>query len=319
MLRDGKLVAFPTETVYGLGANALNADAVAGIFEAKGRPTWDPLIVHVSDAQMALPLMVDVTEQFERLTREFWPGALTLLVRRTDRVPDIVTAGRSAVGLRMPAHPTALNLIRAAGVPIAAPSANLFSRPSPTTALHVLNDLSGRIDAIIDSGRTTIGVESTVLDITQSPAVIYRPGGVTREQIEAVIGPVVLYTHKEELAAEPSAMPSPGVGIRHYAPNAEVLLIEGGLKELVAIARAQKQSPKKIGILLPNDWKVPEIEPFNIFPWGRWGDWDQLAERLFLALRFLEERGVVKILVPMPEDSGLGTALRDRLTKAART
>lgn len=323
MLREGKLVAFPTETVYGLGANALDSDAVARIFEAKGRPAWDPLIVHVSDPEMARTLMVDVTEQFDRLQQAFWPGALTLLVRKNDRVPDIVTAGRNTVGLRMPSHPTAHALIRAAGVPIAAPSANLFSHTSPTTASHVLHDLNGRIDAVLDSGRATIGVESTVLDITQSPAVIYRPGGVTREQIEALIGPVVVYAHKQELALEGAALPSPGTGVRHYAPNAKLVLVEGGLTELVQAARAQvvgpkSIDPKRLGILVPTDWKVPELEPSILFPWGKWQDWEQLAQRLFFALRYLDERGVEIIVAPMPDDRGVGAALRDRLTKAAR-
>jgi L-threonylcarbamoyladenylate synthase len=319
MLRAGKLVAFPTETVYGLGANALDGDAVARIFIAKDRPSWDPLIVHVADPEMARGLMIDVNEQFERLQREFWPGPLTLLVLKSDRIPDIVTAGRRTVGLRMPAHPVAHQLIRAAGIPIAAPSANLFSRPSPTTAAHVMHDLEGRIDAVIDSGRTTIGVESTVLDITQSPPVLYRPGGVTREQLEAVIGPVVVYTHKEETALELAALPSPGIGMRHYAPNAKLILVDGGLKELAAAARAQQNDPKSVGILLPTDWKVPELANFTTFPWGRWQDWDQLAERLFLALRFLDERGIQVILAPLPEETGLGAALRDRLTKAAKS
>ncbi|HEY0566168.1 MAG TPA: L-threonylcarbamoyladenylate synthase [Terriglobales bacterium] len=318
MLRDGKLVAFPTETVYGLGANALDPDAVARIFEAKGRPAWDPIIVHVSDAEMAHSLMVDVTETFERLQREFWPGALTLLVQKNDRIPDIVTAGRRTVGVRMPSHATAHQLIRAAGIPIAAPSANLFSHTSPTTALHVMHDLNGRIDAVIDSGRSTIGVESTVLDITQSPPVIYRPGGVTREQIEAVIGPVVEFTHKEEMATEPLSMPAPGVGVRHYAPHAKLIVVEGGLKELVASTRAQSLEPNEIGVLVPTDWKVPELEPSLLFPWGAWGNWDQLAERLFIALRYLDERGVKMILAPLPGDDGVGAALRDRLRKAAR-
>ncbi len=318
MLREGKLVAFPTETVYGLGANALDAAAVERIFAAKERPFWDPLIVHVSDPAMAQALCVDVNDQFERLQREFWPGPLTLLVIKSDRVPDVVTAGGRTVGLRMPAHPVAHHLIHAAGIPVAAPSANLFSRPSPTTALHVLDDLGGRIDAVIDGGRTQIGVESTVLDITQRPAVIYRPGGITREQIEAVIGPVVLFTAKQERAAEPSARPSPGIGVRHYAPRAKVLLVEGRLSELVRTLREQSVPPGRIGILAPSDWRVPELEPCVVFPWGDWGDWDQLAQRLYLALRYLDERSVQLILAPLPEDSGLGSALRDRLHKAAR-
>ena len=316
MLRDGKLVAFPTETVYGLGAKALDERAVERIFEAKGRPAWDPIIVHVSDAEMAQTLMTDVTEMFDRLQREFWPGPLTLLVRKNGSVPDIVTAGRANVGLRMPAHPTAQALIRSAGLPVAAPSANLFSRPSPTTASHVLEDLNGRIDAVIDSGRTRIGVESTVLDITQSPPVLYRPGGITREQIEAVIGPVVVYGTKERAATEP--LPSPGVGLRHYAPRARLILVEGGLVELVSAAREQKDAPERVGILVPTDWKIAELKPYAVFPWGQWGDWDQLAERLFLAIRYLDERGVECILAPLPDDSGMGAAVRDRLQKAAR-
>ncbi|MEO8726809.1 MAG: L-threonylcarbamoyladenylate synthase [Acidobacteriaceae bacterium] len=320
MLRAGKLVAFPTETVYGLGANALDADAVARIFEAKGRPAWDPLIVHVSDPEMARTLMVDVTEQFNRLQQAFWPGALTLLLRRSDRVPDIVTAGRSTVGLRMPSHPTAHALIRAAGLPIAAPSANLFSHTSPTTGSHVLHDLDGRIDALLDSGRATIGVESTVLDITQSPAIIYRPGSVTREQIEALIGPVAVYAHKQELALEGGVLPSPGVGLRHYAPNAKLVLVEGGLTELVQTAREQTQSVahNRLGILVPTDWKVPELGPSIFFPWGKWRCWDELAKRLYLALRYLDDLGVEMILAPLPDHDGLGAALRDRLQKAAR-
>lgn len=318
MLRAGKLVAFPTETVYGLGANALDAGAVEKIFAAKERPAWDPLIVHVSDAGMARALCVDVNEQFERLQRAFWPGALTLLVVKNDSIPGIVTAGGRTVGLRMPAHPVAHNLIRAAGIPIAAPSANLFSRPSPTTALHVLHDLSGRIDAVIDGGRAPIGVESTVLDITQQPAVIYRPGGVTREQIEAVIGPAVLFTAKEERALQAGALPSPGVGMRHYAPAAKVLLVEGRLSDLMRALRQQPAAPAKVGVLVPSDWRVPELDDYVVFPWGEWGDWDQLARRLYLALRYLDDCRVEVILAPLPADAGLGSALRDRLLKASR-
>ncbi|GAC1656380.1 MAG: L-threonylcarbamoyladenylate synthase [Acidobacteriaceae bacterium] len=321
MLREGKLVAFPTETVYGLGANALNAAAVERIFDAKRRPHWDPIIVHVSDTDMSAALMVHVPETFDRLQREFWPGPLTLLVRKSDHVPDIVTAGRPNVGLRMPAHPTAQALIRSAGLPLAAPSANLFSRTSPTTASQVREDLNGRIDAVIDYGRASIGLESTVLDLTQSPPVLYRPGAVTRDQIEAVIGPVVVYGHKQEAAANPlraAGLPSPGVAMRHYAPKARLSIIEGGLVELVAAARQQTTDPEQVGLLVPTDWKVAELKHYVHFPWGKWGDWDQMAERLFLALRYLDERGVQVILAPLPGDAGIGAALRDRLQKAAR-
>ena len=324
LIKTGKLVAFPTETVYGLGANAFDADAVAQIFDAKGRPGWDPLIVHVADAEMARELMVDTSEQFERLQREFWPGALTMLVNKSDKIPDIVTAGRRTVGLRMPSHPVAHYLLRAAQVPIAAPSANLFSRTSPTTAMHVMDDLDGRIDAVLDAGRATIGVESTVLDLTQQPPVIYRPGGVTREQIEAVIGPVVVFSEKEEaalsteIATAPQGLASPGLGMRHYAPRARVVLVDGGLSELVKALREIDTPKERVGILIPTDWRVPEIEGYAVFPWGRWNDWDEMAQRLFLAMRFLDGRDVEVIVAPLPPDHGMGAAVRDRLVKAAR-
>ncbi len=183
ILRAGGLVALPTETVYGLGANALDAAAVEGIFRAKQRPAWDPVIVHIAGLEMLEGLVEEVPEAARRLMEAFWPGPLTLLLRRTRAVPDAVTAGRALVGVRMPRHPVALEVMRRAGVPVAAPSANLFGHTSPTTAAHVLEDLDGRIDAVLDAGATAHGVESTVLDCGQNPMVIYRPGAVTAEQI----------------------------------------------------------------------------------------------------------------------------------------
>ena len=193
ILRNGGLVALPTETVYGLGANTLNGAAVAGIFAAKQRPAWDPIIIHISDLGMLEGLVQDVPEAARRLMKAFWPGPLTLLLPRSATVPDAVTAGRALVGVRMPAHPVALELIRRAGVPVAAPSANLFGHISPTTAAHVLEDLDGRIDAVLDGGSTAHGVESTVLDPCQIPMVIYRPGAVTVEQIREVGGAVEVF------------------------------------------------------------------------------------------------------------------------------
>ena len=188
IVRAGGLVALPTETVYGLGANALDGAAVKRIFEAKQRPAWDPIIVHISSLKMLEGLVEEVPEAARRLMEAFWPGPLTLLLRRTRAVPDAVTAGRALVGVRMPAHAVALEVIRRAGVPVAAPSANMFGHTSPTTAQHVLDDLDGRIDAVVDAGATAHGVESTVLDCCQSPMAIYRPGAVTAEQIQAVAG-----------------------------------------------------------------------------------------------------------------------------------
>jgi L-threonylcarbamoyladenylate synthase len=215
-LRDGGLVALPTETVYGLGANALDKTAVERIFKAKGRPAWDPVIVHIAGLGMLEGLVAEIPEAARLLMKAFWPGPLTLLLKRTARVPDAVTAGRPLVGVRMPAHPVALELIRRAGVPVAAPSANRFGHTSPTTAAHVLEDLDGRIDVVLDAGATAQGLESTVVDVCQSPMVIYRPGAVTAEQIGAVGGPVVVYQPGEALeTAAREAMPSPGVGLKH--------------------------------------------------------------------------------------------------------
>jgi L-threonylcarbamoyladenylate synthase len=318
ILRIGGTVAFPTETVYGLGANALNTEAVSGIFTAKERPSWDPIIVHISDRAM-LDQVATVSPQAERLIAAFWPGPLTLLLPRTSQVPDSVTAGRPLVGVRMPAHPIALALIEAAGVPIAAPSANRFGRTSPTTAAHVLQDLNHRIDAILDGGPTTVGVESTVLglneDLTQPP-VLYRPGAVTAAMLEPLVGPVTLY-QPDQTPAEPQSLPSPGVGIRHYAPSATLVLVqtESELNNRLTHLLANKE---KIGVMLPQDWTVHHHH-VRIFHWKSFDDNEALAQTLFAGLRELDSHGVTVILCPLPGGEGLGRAIRDRLEKAAKS
>jgi L-threonylcarbamoyladenylate synthase len=316
ILRNGGTVAFPTETVYGLGANALNANAVASIFAAKERPTWDPVIVHVSDRAM-LDQVAIVSKQAERLIAAFWPGPLTLLLPRTAQVPDNVTAGRPLVGVRMPAHPIALALIEAAGVPIAAPSANRFGRTSPTTAAHVLEDLDHRIDAVLDGGPTTVGVESTVLDPNQSPIILYRPGAITAVMLEPVAGPVTLYQSPQETSAEPQSLPSPGVGIRHYAPRARLVLVntESELNNRLVQLLADKE---KIGIMLPEDWTIHHRH-VETFRWNSFSNNEALAHTLFAGLRELDHRNVSVILCPLPAANGLGLAIRDRLEKAARS
>jgi len=296
--------------VYGLGANALDAAAIAKIFEAKQRPAWDPLIVHLADAAV-LGDVADVGEELEArvraLVEAFWPGPLTLLLPRSRAIPDAVTAGRALVGVRVPAHAVALNLLRLAGVPLAAPSANTFGHTSPTTAAHVLADLDGRIDAVVDGGATDVGVESTVLDPQQM--VIYRPGAVTAAQIEAVCGNAVrMYAAPLERGAH-EALPAPGVGIRHYAPRAKVVLVEG--PEALA-----KSAGPEVGVMLPDGWKAPPGAV--VFAGGNWGDAEELAARLFAGLRALDELGVAEIVCPMPSGDGIGQAIRDRLEKAAR-
>jgi L-threonylcarbamoyladenylate synthase len=318
LLRDGRLVAFATETVYGLGADALSAEAVAGVFAAKKRPSWDPLIVHLAAAEqlsVVARVPVELAERVAALAAAFWPGPLTLLLPRTEAVPDAVTAGRGLVGVRVPGHPAAQALLAAAGVPVAAPSANLFGHTSPTTAEHVLADLDGRIDAVLDAGPTSIGVESTVLDPTQTPMVLYRPGAVTAEQLIAATGVAVeVFVAVEK--ARPESMPSPGVGIRHYAPRARMVLVEGSVGALQAALR-ERAAGKSVGVLLPEDWLL-ETDAV-VERWGRWNDPEALAAGLFRGLRALDDRGVSIILCPLPEAGGLADAIRDRLQKAARS
>jgi L-threonylcarbamoyladenylate synthase len=321
ILRAGGLVALPTETVYGLGANALDAEAVSRIFEAKQRPAWDPVIVHIADLAMLNGLVEEVPAAARRLMDAFWPGPLTLLLPRSAAVPDAVTAGRPLVGVRMPAHPVALELIRRAGIPIAAPSANTFGHTSPTTAAHVLEDLDGRIDAIVDAGATAHGVESTVLDPCQSPMVIYRPGAVTAAMIRETAGAVEIFRGGGQLADKPrEAMPSPGVGLRHYAPKARLVLVEAPLDELGArLAEAALAWPgERLGVMLPAEISAPALVT-AVYAWGRWAAPAEMARKLYAGLRTLDAQGCTVILCPVPPAEGIGAAIRDRLRKASHS
>jgi L-threonylcarbamoyladenylate synthase len=318
ILRAGGLVALPTETVYGLGANALDTGAVSRIFAAKQRPAWDPVIVHVANEAMLEGLVEQVPEAARKLMKAFWPGPLTLLLPRTAAVPDAVTAGRSLVGVRMPAHTVALELIRRAGLPVAAPSANLFGHISPTTAAHVLHDLDGRIDAVLDAGSTEHGVESTVLDPCQSPMKIYRPGAVTSLQIRDTAGVVEMYRDGGVMEAEQrEAQLSPGMGLRHYAPRARLVLIEGNLAELAArLAGAVQDLPEdQLGVMLPAEVAAP-AGAAAVYAWGRWSAPEELARELYAGLRTLDGAGCTVILCPLPPPEGIGAAIRDRLLKA---
>ena len=321
ILRGGGLVAFATETVYGLGANALSAEAVAGIFEAKGRPAWDPLIVHVASLEQMRGIVEvsgEPVEQVRVLAEAFWPGPLTMLLPRAGVIPDAVTAGRPLVGVRVPGHPAAIALLQTAGVPVAAPSANRFGHVSPTTAEHVFSDLGGRIDAVLDAGPCAVGVESTVLEVGVTPMVVYRAGAVTAEMISGVSGvPVAMFVAGERSGA-PEALPSPGVGLRHYAPEAVVRLSEGGEAAFWALVEEVRGDGRRVGVLLPADWRVRETEGLVVVRWGRWKDGAELAAGLFAGLRALEERGVEVMVCPLPEPGGVRDALRDRLMKAAK-
>jgi L-threonylcarbamoyladenylate synthase len=296
ILRGGGLVAFPTETVYGLGANALNPDAVRKIFTAKERPGWDPLIVHVSGVAMARTLSRALPPAFETLAEKFWPGPLTFVVEKTAQVPDEVTAHRPTVALRMPRHPLASALLAAAQVPIAAPSANRFGRPSPTLAAHVADDLGARVDLILDAGPTELGVESTVLDLTQSPPAMLRPGGVSREELTAILGEVPLHDGvADEVAAQ--GLAGPGMTLKHYAPRAALELFESETALRAREAELRRQS-RRVGALCEENA-------------------ERLARELFAELRRHDADGVEVILVLLPSPEGIGFAVRDRLRRAA--
>ena len=329
ILQGGGTVAFPTETVYGLGANALSSDAVAKIFAAKQRPNWDPLIVHVCDPQMLAHVVSgELSRVAEALVQKFWPGPLTLLLPRTDAIPDAVTAGRPLVGVRMPAHPVALEVIRLAGVPIAAPSANRFGHTSPTTAAHVLADLDGRIDAVLDGGPTAVGVESTVAEVTDDGVIVYRPGAVYPDNIESQAGIGWVRPYKAPISnVPPESLPSPGVGLRHYAPRARLILLGGVGSDalsrsiqplelsLVSAIDAATDAVGKVGVLLPDGWDASCASA--VYRWGSWNDGEELAHRLFSGLRELDDAGATTIICPVPEMPGIGDAIRDRLAKAS--
>ncbi len=318
MIQSGGLVAFPTETVYGLGANGLDSSAVQRIFKAKNRPSSDPLILHLaSSADFSNVAVLDGLEGLvSKLSRRFMPGALTLVLPKQKHVPIIVTAGGSTVAARVPAHPVARALIAASGVPIAAPSANLFSRPSPTSASMVLEDLNGRIDAVLDGGEAIIGLESTVLSLVGAPTLL-RPGGVPLEDIEALIGEVLL--PGEGVLDVTQAQPAPGMLLKHYSPSAKMLLLEHApqqelIQAIFEVVRLNHRD--RIGLLLPSSiiahFRDATVERFDL------GETSvNIAANLFKGLRALDRAGCSLIIAHQFDAGGLGRALNDRLYRAA--
>ena len=326
-LRRGGLVAFPTETVYGLGAHALDPAAVQRLFEAKGRPANDPLIVHIPSFDQIAALTRHVPADARALADRFWPGPLTLVLERSGRVPDEVTAGLETVAIRIPSHPVARALLLAAGLPVAAPSANLFSRPSPTRAAHVLEDLDGRIDMVLDGGVTEVGLESTVLDLAHGTPTVLRPGAITLDLLRTVV-PGVTYRSPEVTEAG-AAMASPGLLAKHYSPRAPLTLYEGppesAIDALAAGALAAIAGGSRVGILAPREEldairsKIGRAEPPpHIDDLGARNNLPEIAQRLYAALRALDSAGVDLILArTVSVDEGLGSAIRDRLRRAA--
>jgi L-threonylcarbamoyladenylate synthase len=320
ILKAGGLVAFPTETVYGLGAHALDAGAVTRLFAAKGRPAADPLIVHVHHVDALAALTTGVPSTATALATRFWPGPLTMVLHRSGVVPGEVTAGLDTVAIRVPAHPIAHALITASAVPIAAPSANLFSRPSPTRAEHVLQDLDGRIDLVIDGGPTPVGVESTVIDLTGSIPTILRPGAVTLEMIRAVLPDARLAEHAPNESA--GGMKSPGLLTRHYSPRAPLTLYEGRSDRVVARMAADAGAAivrgQRVGIVAADEDEFQESTAVLIVRIGPESEPSTLAANLYSALRTLDAAAVDMIFArTFREPSGLTVAVHDRLRRAA--
>lgn len=327
LLRQGEVVVFPTETVYGLGADAFQTQAVERIFAAKGRPFSDPLIVHIADEDAIHDLASSIPVSVKRLTEAFWPGPLTLILPRGPRVPKLVTAGLETVAVRMPRHPVALALIRAVGAPIAAPSANRFMHVSPTTAQHVQGDLDGRVPLILDGGPCEVGVESTVLDLCSDVPTILRPGGVSLEALRSVLPDVQLAARRDVLSDEHTHMDkegqkSPGQLSMHYAPRVPLLLFDGSVEAMRAAMLAEVQRRRGwgecVGVLVADeDVAVFQNSGAFIQTLGSVAAPERVAAALFAGLRAMEAAGVEVILCRNFDEGGLGLAVRDRLLRAA--
>lgn len=312
-LKENELIAFPTETVYGLGANALHAEAVTKIFEAKGRPSDNPLIVHIANTGMLSQLVSSMPQYVAKLIESFWPGPLTVVLPKTDHVPENVSGGLATVAVRMPDHPVALALMEAAGLPLAAPSANLSGKPSPTTAQHVRADLHGRIAGILDGGSTGIGVESTVIDCTADIPVILRPGGITRNELEEAVGKVLVDPALQESGQAPK---SPGMKYKHYAPDAPFVLVAGNSEYLQQLVAHEKKSGKKVGILTTEE-NQHVYKADVVLACGRRDDLSTVMQRLYATLRTFNEYDVDIIFSEVFPQEGIGEALMNRLLKAA--
>ena len=319
VLRAGGLVAFPTETVYGLGANALDGAALQRIFDAKRRPTSDPIIAHIADTAQLAELAEAIPPLALELAARFWPGPLTLILRRAATVPPLIAEGMDTVAVRMPAHPVARALLAATGVPVGAPSANTFTRPSATTAAHVLEDLDGRIDMVLDGGPTTLGLESTVLDLTGEVPRVLRPGSITLDALRALVPGCELaprYLDTEQATA------APGQLLKHYSPRAAVLLFSGDTPDAARArmrdeARAQLAAGQRVGVLVSHEEAPDYPAPIEVVALGARDDLDSVARNLFAGLRRLDALAVDVILVRDFGRTGVGAALWDRLLRAA--
>lgn len=313
-LKLNEVVAFPTETVYGLGGNAKSDDAVLKIFEAKGRPGDNPLIVHISDREQIHSFVKGIPEKAKSMMDAFWPGPLTIILEQKSGVlSEKATAGLSTVAVRMPDHPVALALIEASGLPLAAPSANLSGKPSPTTAAHVADDLTGRIAGIVDGGATGVGVESTVVDCTADIPVILRPGGVTREQLEEVVGEVSVDPALKDADQAPKA---PGMKYRHYAPNAPFYLVNGTSAQIQQLVQEKRNEGLKVGVMTTKE-KKDFYDADVVIACGERSKLETVAEALYDTLRAFNQEDLEIIYGEIFPEHGVGQAIMNRLSKAS--
>ena len=314
-IRAGEVVGFPTETVYGLGANALCPQAVRRIFAAKGRPADNPLIVHIADLSELDALVLDVPEGARRLMEAYWPGPMTLLLPRRPCVPDVVTAGLPTVGIRLPSHPVARALIAQSGCPIAAPSANRSGRPSPTRAQHVLEDMEGRIPFILDGGPCEVGLESSVIDATGEVPVVLRPGGITPEMVARVVGGVRVDEHVMSPLKEGEVVRSPGMKYRHYAPRAQMEIFQGAPEDVARAICARYDDAPEHAAIFALSGHVPLYGARRVFTLGSLAQ--DAAGALFDLLREMDARGVERIYAEAVEAEGIGLAVMNRMGRAA--
>ena len=320
ILSQGGLVAFPTETVYGLGGDAFDPKAAAGIYAAKGRPSDNPLIVHISKVEDLEKLSDEVPLSAYKLAKEFWPGPLTMIIKKNDKVPKTITGGLETVAVRLPANPIARAIIEASGTFVAAPSANLSGRPSPTTGKHVIEDLTGRVDMIVDGGAIEIGLESTIVDLSEDVPMILRPGYVTLEQLKAVLGEVTMDKGLMATLKENVAPKAPGMKYRHYAPKAELTIIKGEedkvLDKMEALLIEGVEKGLKVGIMTTESHK-DRFNAGEVVSLGGTDNGEEIAAHLFAALRLFDELNVDVIYSEAFSEEGIGHAVMNRLNKAA--
>lgn len=313
ILREGGLAAIPTETVYGLAGNAFDGECAKKIFEAKGRPSDNPLIVHISEFSQWKPLVTEIPEQAKALADAFWPGPLTIILPKSEKVPDEVSGNLSTVAVRMPSDEIARAIITAAGVPLAAPSANLSGKPSPTSAKHVIDDMTGRIDAIVDAGECSVGVESTVISLAVTPPRLLRPGGVTPEMLVSVLGEIEIDDAVYNKLPEGAEAASPGMKYKHYAPEAQVVLIKSSLADFRNYVEKNKEDGT-VALCFEGEEKGISVPTLT---YGEKDDPSSQAKHIFDALRQLDEMKAKTVFARLPEQNGVGLAVFNRLIRAA--